>query len=110
VAKRNTVPVADVLFAVNSFCKQSGDDDKGISAALRDGSTGLLDTILHRTGNYVGFGYLNVTKNPATGETVIPDESRKFFYIAPNLKADYARREAEHDKTVASIDRRLKVG
>lgn len=51
---RKTVEVEFLLETVNHFLKTSEDDKK----AERQGMINLLDTVLHKTGNYQGFRYL----------------------------------------------------
>jgi hypothetical protein len=52
--------------------------------AYRQGVASLLETILHHTGNYAGFGY--TTGAFVAGET---DETVRGYYVANALQADY---------------------
>ncbi len=55
MAKRKTIHVERVKELVNKYLLNSKDENKDI----RFGNAILLEQILHETGNYRGFGYLN---------------------------------------------------
>ena len=52
--RRSTVPVSVVLRKANSFLRESPPK----FSEMREGVASLLETILHETGNYRGFNYL----------------------------------------------------
>ena len=85
---RKTVSVGEMLFRANCFLERSPKEQVG----ERRGTFGLMETMLHATGNYAGFGYLEQKAIPSsTGvqEWDLGDESRVFFYVATAIKADY---------------------
>lgn len=55
MSKRKTIPVAKVKELVNNYLLNSADHNVGI----RHGNALLLEQILHETGNYRGYGFLN---------------------------------------------------
>ena len=77
-------------FSVDVLKKMVNNSNRtGTQSALeRQGHNSLLESILHQTGNYRGFGYLHVEDVPA-GEkpgvafdngTIFPDETRRHYY------------------------------
>lgn len=79
MASRKTISVVDVITMVNNYNMNSGDDKGG----ERDGHNGLLATILHKTGNYNGFGYVHKGGSMATYQEVNSgqyDETRRHYY------------------------------
>jgi hypothetical protein len=66
--KRKTTKVADVLKLVNDILKNSKDS----LVPQREGQALVLEQILHSTGNYHGFRYLdaNDMKTSSIGTTV----------------------------------------
>ncbi len=55
MAKRKTIKVERLKELVNLYLLNSRDDNAG----LRYGNAALLEQVLHETGNYRGYGYLN---------------------------------------------------
>jgi hypothetical protein len=89
-----TFSVGKALFRANCFLQNSRPEQVG----ERIGTFGLMESILHATGNYRGFGYLNMVAK-ANGEGYdIPDESRTCFIIHPNLMADYKAAEKHYQE------------
>lgn len=88
---RKTVSVGEMLFRANTFMVRSAKEQVG----ERKGTFGLMETMLHATGNYCGFGYLEHTTSVVDDKTVhdLGDESRVFFYVGTALRADYAKAE-----------------
>jgi hypothetical protein len=91
--QRKTFDVADLLFKVNFFLKNSKPEQVG----ERKGNAALLETVLMATKNYKGFGYLE-QKPLQPGQTVpeLGDQSRVFYYVANALKDDYAAAERRY--------------
>jgi hypothetical protein len=79
-----TVSVAEMLFTANYFMKHSKPEQVG----ERRGTAGLLESILHASGNYRGFGYLEL-KNAGTEQQTLGDESRVCYYVSRELQDDY---------------------
>jgi hypothetical protein len=90
-APRKTFGVADLLERVNHFMTTS----KPEQVAERRNEQHLMETILMRTNNYQGFGYLDLTANPNGMSPTIGDESRVFFYVSKTLAEDYNAAVAE---------------
>lgn len=82
---RQTVSVAKMLWHANYYMKHSLDANVG----ERRGTQATTDQMLHMSGNYAGFGYLNMKPNRQGMSPIIPDESRVFFYVANGLRAEY---------------------
>ena len=59
MAKRKTIKVDDFRIKVNGMLRESTCD-----ASIRKGMMAVLETILHDTGNYKGFRYLNQNEVP----------------------------------------------
>ena len=84
--KRKTFKVRDLVDAVN----QRNTLSRNIDPAMRAGWNSLLEKLLHDTGNYRGFGYLDETNVPegqtpgirtdANGVKSFPDETRRVYY------------------------------
>lgn len=65
------------------------------SADIRQGWNSLLEEVLHKTGNYSGYGYLEQKDVPegcrpgiaktSLGQRYFPDETRRLYYIKPEL-------------------------
>jgi hypothetical protein len=81
---RKTVNVAEMLFTANYFMKHSKPEQVG----ERRGTASLLESMLHASGNYSGFGYIELT-NAGTNQQKLGDESRVFYYVSQNLRNDY---------------------
>jgi hypothetical protein len=91
---RKMIPVNDIREKVNRmlqtpdstlYLKAPGKDRELTQAeALRMGVCSLLESILHETGNYKGFGYQDgMVTQLATkpGErTIVKDETRRIYY------------------------------
>jgi hypothetical protein len=84
MSKRKTVSVRLVTERVNHLLAYRESRGAGIARlspeqAYRAGAASVLALILHETGNYAGFGYLDVdhTADPP----IIPDESRRQYYV-----------------------------
>lgn len=101
---RTTFNVADLLWKVNFFLKNS----KPEQVAERLANANLLSSILHDTGNYKGFGYLEQTVvdnfafstdvNHSTTRISLGDESRMVYYVSNKLKPDYDAAEKRHQE------------
>ena len=90
MAHRKTIAVAEILAKANYFLANS----KQEQVAERKGTHNLTVSILHDTGNYRGFGYLNMFQD-ADGKWFVPDESRTVFYVDSRISADYRAIEEE---------------
>jgi hypothetical protein len=86
--QKQTMNVGEMLFMCNSFMQRSRPEQVG----ERKGHQSLMESVLHKTGNYRGFGYLDMTPK-GDGTFNIPDESRVVMYIHPNLMEDYKAAE-----------------
>jgi len=83
-SKRQTVPVADVITWANARIAVDGQfaalDGLTPDQAFRRGVASLLEQILHRTGNYAGFGY-PASELAAPGELRDGyDDTRRIYY------------------------------
>jgi hypothetical protein len=67
--------VLSTLEAVNNYLAF---ESKYITKEMRIGAYVILEDILHKSGNYSGFGYIN-------GYTEGMDDSRRFYYKSHNL-------------------------
>lgn len=83
---RKTFSVAELVWKCNYFCARS----KPEQIAERQATISLTSSILHDTGNYKGFGYLELMKI-ADGQLTIDDESRVVFYISDTLREEYKK-------------------
>jgi len=81
---RKTVEVVDILWTVNYFLKHS----PNTQGAERVAHATLLEMILAKTSNYVGYIYLEL-KHAGTPQQNLGDESRRFYYINRELRTDY---------------------
>ena len=82
--KRKTIDVETIKNMVNERLEKSKDtfEVSGYDAnSFRHGIASLLEDILHKTGNYKGFGYLESAKvkNPCTKDMTIENESRRYY-------------------------------
>lgn len=87
MSKRLTVKVSEMVKNVNRMLRESTCDAK-----VREGMIAVLESTLHATGQYNGFGYLTQEEVPPgenagilkTGDmnrpVVFPDETRRFYY------------------------------
>ena len=97
--KRKTINVLKVLEKANHYLRHSqARSPEGVAEmeARRRGVASLLEGVLWETGNYEGFNYLSEGEVP-TGELPgivrnetypheFPDESRRVYFRARNLK------------------------
>lgn len=75
---RLTIPVESVRERVNLYLSASRDDDR----EQRLGACIVLEDILHATGNYRGFQYVNRGGVPTPAEDIIRgnyDDSRRSY-------------------------------
>jgi len=82
---KKTFKVAELVTIVNVRNKLSTCEPE-----VRRGWNALLEIVLHETGNYEGFGFLNstlvppghkpgITTDPETGAHTFPDETRRYY-------------------------------
>lgn len=86
---RKTVKVSDLLERVNRALQTSGstlylrapgkDRELTPAEAYRMGMISVLESVLHETGNYRGFGYQEMRRTE-DGEYEIADETRRVYY------------------------------
>lgn len=91
MSKRKTVNIADVVMWGNSQLEKSECAPTG-----RQGVCNLIETILHNSGVYDGFGYLTQSEVPRgekpgierdkDGKATFPDETRRRYYIPRHCK------------------------
>lgn len=84
MGKRKTVSVSWVAERINNLLAYRvslGDSIARLTPeqAYRRGAASVLESILHETGNYHGFGYLDVDRT--TDPPTIPDESRRQYNV-----------------------------
>jgi hypothetical protein len=89
---RKTFNVGDFLWKVNFRLEHS----KPEQLFERQEAASLLESVLHATGNYKGFTFLNMVHNPGGMSPTIPDDSRRFYFIHRNLVADYNAAEKRY--------------
>ena len=79
--KRKNVPVAWVIKLGNDFLRHS----ENSLVNERRGVASLMSQILHDTGNYRGFNYLESAnvRNAGTADLSIEDETRCYYYAPP---------------------------
>jgi len=80
---RATVPVAFLRDRVNFLLGAPAHHRRSLDGltpeqAYRLGAASALEAVLHETGNYRGFGYLDVDHTVAPAK--IPDETRRCYY------------------------------
>lgn len=83
--QRKTIPVVNVMWSINYFLKNSQPDQ----VAERKANAALLSMVLHQTGNYKGFRYMELS-NAGTPQQSLGDESRRQYYVPAALGSDYA--------------------
>lgn len=83
---KKTIPVAYLLEKANNMLENSIPE----LVEARKSVANFISDILSQTGNYKGFGYLNPA---ADNSGVYGKDGRVFFYVAENLKQDYAKYE-----------------
>lgn len=81
MAKRKTIEVERVRELANKFLELSAD----IQSHERIGVAGMIENVLHETGNYKGFGYIQgkgIIHDPVPGGVnhVFVDETRRTYY------------------------------
>ena len=78
--KRKTFKVKDLVDKMNSRLENST-----CSPEARFGMISVLESILHETGNYAGFNYLESGEVGESGYVEsFGDESRRFYYYKEN--------------------------
>jgi hypothetical protein len=90
MSKRKTFPVADIVANANNyFANAKGTRDARLTLQV------FVADVLHKTGNYKGFRYLEAKEVPAgelpgiirnandTTASTFPDDSRISFYVTP---------------------------
>lgn len=87
---RKTFSVAEFLWMENYFLKHSDPEQ----IAERQATINTLNIILHKTGNYKGFNYLQISYNEE-GLSVIPDETRVFYFVSSTLMPNYIEVEEQ---------------
>lgn len=87
MSKRVTIKISELVSKTNQMLRESTCDAK-----IREGMIAVLESALHATNQYRGFGYLTQEEVPPgenagilkTGDTnkpvVFPDETRRFYY------------------------------
>ena len=88
---RKTFNVGEILFKANYFLEHSKPEQVG----ERKGTRGLIESILHASGNYCGYGLLEHTTERVDGELIhhLGDESRVVYYLSNAVRADYLKAE-----------------
>lgn len=102
--KRRTIEVRRVLELVNTYLAtqakiRAEGESEDYYRGMRQGHASLLGKILHDTGNYEGFTYLDATevpkgelpgiiRNPRVpeGPHEFPDESRRMYFLSSALR------------------------
>jgi hypothetical protein len=74
MARRKTIEVAALIDKANHFFEHS---DRERYAAERKGVATFLDSILHQTGNYAGFMYLEPYGSPGSDPSRVYYSKRK---------------------------------
>lgn len=78
---RRTVEVGTLLHRVNYFLA----NDQS-TAEEREVMCTFIEGVLHDTGNYCGFRYLESADYP---NEVVYADSRRFYYVSSKIQADY---------------------
>jgi hypothetical protein len=96
MAARKTFPVAKLLKHTNFLLKMA--DDR-ISLDQKKILCSMIETVLHETGNYAGFGYYDevsriwaAAKTPEMGN---PYSYRRQYYVSRLLHSEYRRLESQ---------------
>jgi hypothetical protein len=79
--KRKTVDVGTILYRLNYFLK----NDKG-SVEEREVMCSFVEGILHDTGNYEGYRYLDAREYAGEAEGL---GSRRFYFVSSKIVDDY---------------------
>lgn len=74
---RKTVEVGTLLYRLNYFLA----NDKGLPEE-REVMCSFVEGILHDTGNYEGYRYLDTDQIEGNG-------SRRFYFVSSKIQADY---------------------
>jgi hypothetical protein len=96
-----TIPVLTLLEKANHVLSQDFSPSRGANEhtcldtsteherarAYRLGVCGMIETVLHATGNYAGFGYLDTPF-----QTGVTDESRRVYYYSDTLRFEKAKK------------------
>jgi len=96
---RTTIDISDLLELINRR-NQAGTQ----TPAAREAANELLEDVLHATGNYEGFGYLNRGQVPSGASPGIKmdgaehsfagcDETRRNYFMADRLRKVHRRRD-----------------
>lgn len=78
---RKTVEVGTLLYRLNYFLK----NDKG-SVDEREVMCSFVEGILHDTGNYEGYRYLDAREYAGEAEGL---GSRRFYFVSSKIVGDY---------------------
>jgi hypothetical protein len=73
--KRKTIDVQYLRDNINQRLA-----DSTCEPEVRYGMISILENVLHETGNYKGFCYLDPITRQATGKMHVLDESRRYYY------------------------------
>mgnify|MGYP000544678174 CR=1 FL=1 len=79
--KRKTVDVGTLLYRLNYFLK----NDKG-SVDEREVMCSFVEGILHDTGNYEGYRYLDAREYAGEAEGL---GTRRFYFVSSKIVEDY---------------------
>jgi hypothetical protein len=76
---RKTIEVGKILNIANHFlaAKNTKEDE-------REAVCAMLETILHETGNYMGYRYLTIE-----GTTYVSDSSRRYYFPSATVRDDF---------------------
>lgn len=79
---RKTIEVGKILKMANTFlaAKHTTDDE-------REGVCALLEAVLHESGNYEGFRYLDAKDYP---DEIVFAGSRRFYFASKTVREDEA--------------------
>lgn len=78
---RKTIEVGKVLNIANHFLAA-----QNTTAAEREGVCALLETVLHESGNYMGFRYLENVFNETDFQS---DGTRRYYYPSNAVRDDF---------------------
>jgi hypothetical protein len=82
MSSRKTVSVLSLLEQANKrLAVVSPHDSDALGRAYRHGICSFIERILHDSGNYAGFGYLD---SPYVAG--VTDESRRSYYYSPAMR------------------------
>ena len=88
---KKTFPIAALLEKANWMLEHSKDELK----EARESIALFTSDILHQTGNYKGFGFLDLSKGT---KGIYGPDARVFFYVAEHLKEDYRKCSEAREK------------